>query len=229
MLKTIFFDLDDTLLDFAHAEAVALSRALREMDVPVTDGILARYHEINAAQWELLEEGRLTRPQVLTRRFDLLFQELGLCRSSRETCDRYEGYLAEGHFFIPGALELLAALAPRYDLYIASNGAAAVQHSRLDSAGIKPYFKGIFISEAVGFDKPSLAFFEAAFAAIPGFSRETALMVGDSLTSDIRGGAGAGIRTCWFDPHGKPQRPDITPDFRITALDQLPALLVSLS
>lgn len=225
MIKTIFFDLDDTLLDFTRAERAALTRALTELDVPATDAVLSRYHELNRQQWELLEEGKLTRPQVLTRRFDLLFAELGLRRSSQEACGRYEGHLAQGHFFIPGAPELLAALAPRYDLYLASNGAAAVQHSRLDSAGIKPYFKDIFISEEVGFDKPSPAFFEAAFAAIPGFSRETALMVGDSLTSDIRGGHNAGIRTCWFDPHGRPGRPDIVPDYRVTALGQLAELV----
>lgn len=225
MLKTIFFDLDDTLLDFTRAERAALTKALTEMNVPAGDAVLDRYHEINAAQWALLEEGKVTRPQLLTRRFELLFTELGLDRDARETCDRYEGHLAEGHLFIPGAPELLAALAPQYDLYIVSNGAAAVQHSRLDSAGIKPYFKGIFISETIGFDKPSPAFFQAVFAAIPGFSREAALLVGDSLTSDIRGGLNAGIRTCWFDPHGAPSRPDIAPDYRVIALSQLPELL----
>ena len=110
MIKTIFFDLDDTLLDFTRAERAALTRALTELDVPVTDAVLSRYHELNRQQWELLEEGKLTRPQVLTRRFDLLFAELGLRRSSQEACGRYEGHLAQGHFFIPGAPELLAAL-----------------------------------------------------------------------------------------------------------------------
>lgn len=225
MLTTIFFDLDDTLLDFARAEREALTRAFRLFDVEPTPAVLDRYHELNRQQWELLEEGRLTRPQVLLRRFDLLFAELGLDRSSRQVCDAYEAFLARGHWFIPGARQLLEELSPRYDLYLASNGASAVQRSRLESAAILPYFKGVFISEEVSFDKPSPAFFQAAFDAIPGFSRETALMVGDSLTSDIRGGAGAGIRTCWFDPHGKPRRPDIVPDCRITALDQLPGLL----
>lgn len=225
MLTTIFFDLDDTLLDFARAEREALTRAFRLFDIDPAPAVLDRYHELNRQQWELLEEGRLTRPQVLLRRFDLLFAELGVERSSRQVCDAYEDLLAQGHWFIPGARELLEELSPRYDLYLASNGASAVQRSRLESAAILPYFKGVFISEEVGFDKPSPAFFQAAFAAIPGFSRETALMVGDSLTSDIRGGAGAGIRTCWFDPHGKPRRPDIVPDCRITALDQLPDLL----
>ncbi len=228
MLQTIFFDLDDTLLDFTRAEAAALRRALEEADVPATDAVLARYHAVNQRQWELLEEGKLTREQVLTTRFEILFQELGLVRSPEEVCARYEGYLAQGHFFVPGAEALLAALSPRYGLYLASNGAAAVQRSRLKSAGITPYFKGVFISEEVGYDKPRKEFFESCFAAIPGFRRDAAVMVGDSLTSDIRGGRNAGLRTCWFNPLGKPPRPDIRPDYEIARLEDLPALLDTL-
>lgn len=228
MLKTIFFDLDDTLLDFTRAEREALTRAFRTFDIDPAPAVLDRYHVINREQWELLEEGILTRGQVLTRRFDLLFEELGVRCSSREVCDCYEDFLAQGHWFIPGAVELLAELAPRHDLYLASNGAAAVQRSRLKSAGISPYFKGIFISEELGADKPSPAFFAAAFTAIPDFDPASALMVGDSLTSDIRGGRNAGIRTCWFNPHGKPVRTDITPDYTVAALNQLPALLDTL-
>ena len=99
---------------------------------------------------------------------------------------------------------------------------------RLESAGITGYFQGIFLSEEVGADKPQRAFFEACFASIPHFQKETALMVGDSLTSDIRGGKNAGIRTCWFAPQGQPARPDIRPDYRICALEELPALLETL-
>ena len=228
MLKIIFFDLDDTLLDFTRAEREALSRAFRCFDIDPAPTVLDRYHVINREQWELLEEGVLTRAQVQTRRFDLLFEELGVRCSSREVCDCYEDFLAQGHWFIPGAVELLAELAPRYDLYLASNGAAAVQQSRLKSAGIGPYFKDIFISEELGADKPGPAFFAAAFSAIPDFNPETALIVGDSLTSDIRGGRNAGIRTCWFNSQGKPARPDIAPDYTVAALNQLPALLNTL-
>ena len=228
MLKTIFLDLDDTLLDFTGGEARALSRALREWDVEPTRAVLDRYHLINAAQWELLEEGILTRDQVLVRRFEILFGELGVDAPPRETCERYEGYLAEEHDFIPGAPELLRELAPRYDLYLASNGAAAVQHRRLRDAGIEAYFKAVFISEELGADKPNRDFFNACFVRIPDFSQETALMVGDSLTSDIRGGINAGIRTCWLRHPGRSARPDIMPDYEITTLDQLPDLLKSL-
>lgn len=228
MLRTIFFDLDDTLLDFTRAEAAALRRALTEMNAPADNDVLERYHAINAAQWELLEEKKLTREQVLVGRFDILFGELGLRRSARAICERYEGYLAEGHWFIPGAEALLEEIASLYDLYLASNGTAKVQHRRLESAGIARYFRGIFISGEMGADKPSPAFFEKCFAAIPDFSRENALIVGDSLTSDIRGGINAGLRTCWFNPHGRPARPDIVPDCEISALSQLPPLLRTL-
>ena len=228
MLTTIFFDLDNTLLDFDGGEAHALSRALRQFGVDPTPAVLDRYHAINLSQWELLEEGKLTKDQVLTRRFDLLFAELGVGCDSQSVCDLYESFLAEEHGFVPGALELLKALSPRYSLYLATNGASVVQRRRLADAGILTYFQNIFISEEVGFHKPSPAFFLACFAAIPGFDHTSALMVGDSLTSDIRGGRDAGLRTCWFDRLGRPCRPDILPDYTVTALNQLPALLETL-
>lgn len=228
MVKTIFLDLDDTLLDFHQAERQAISRTLRRFHIEPTDQMLERYHEINRRQWELLEEGKLTRDQVLTRRFDLLFAELGRSCSSVEVRDVYEGFLSQGHFFILGALELLETLAPRYDLYLASNGTATVQAGRLESAGISRYFKGIFISEAMGANKPSPAYFRACFDAIPGFDPAAALVVGDSLTSDIRGARNVGLRSCWFNPKGLPPRPDIPADYTIYALSELPPLLETL-
>lgn len=228
MLKTIFLDLDDTILDFSRAEALALSRTLREFGMDPTPAVVDRYHALNAEQWRLLEEGKLTRAQVLTRRFELLFAELGLERPVQAVQASYENYLSQGHFFLPGAEALLETLSSRYDLYLATNGTAVVQHRRLDSAGIRKYFRAIFISQEMGANKPSPDYFHACFAAIPGFDLAATIMVGDSLTSDIRGGRDAGIRTCWFNPHGLPCRGDIVPDYEVTALADLPALLEAL-
>ena len=225
MLKHIFLDLDDTILNFTAGEAKALTQALREAGIEPTVAVLDRYHLINIAHWELLEEGRLTREEVLVQRFQQLFRELNLPYSGAAVNDRYEHLLSRQHDFIPGAKQLLKDLSPRYDLYLASNGAAAVQHPRLDDSGIRPYFKVIFISEELGADKPSKAFFDACFAAIPGFRTEEAVMVGDSLTSDIRGGRDAGLRTVWFNPQGREPRTDIRPDYTIHALSELPSLL----
>lgn len=226
MVKTVLLDLDDTILDFRRAEAGAIRRTLEGEGVTVTDALLERYHVINKHHWELLEEGKITRDQVKRLRFEQLFGELGLPCDSQRICRAYEENLSQGHFFIPGAEALLKALAPRYDLYIASNGGARVQNARLDAAGIRKYFKGQFISEEMGANKPSPAFFEACFAAIPGFERETAVMVGDSLTSDIRGGQNVGLRTIWFNPEGKTGA--IRADYEFHALEELPGLLEKL-
>ena len=225
MLKTIFLDLDDTLLDFHKAEAAALTKALTALDVPPTPAVIARYSAINAQQWRLLEEGKFTRDEILTRRFDILFRELGVERSSALARRTYEQFLGQGHIFIPGAEELLKALAPRYALYLVSNGTAAVQAGRIASAGIASYFRKIFISEQMGLHKPQKEFFDACFAAIPGFHREETLIIGDSLTSDIRGGDNAGIRTCWFNPQGKPRLEGVRVDYEVSALSQIPPLL----
>ena len=228
MVKTVFLDLDDTILDFHRAEGIALRRTFEELGMQVDDAVLRRYHEINKRHWEMLEEGLITRQQVKTRRFEQLFAEMGMTCDGEEVWKVYEKNLSIGHYFIDGAQELLETLAPRYDLYLASNGTAAVQKSRLASADIEKYFKGKFISEEMGVNKPSLLYFERCFAAIPEFSRETAVIVGDSLTSDIRGGLNAGIRTVWFNPEGNEPREDIRPHYTFGALSELPALLEKL-
>ncbi len=222
---TVFLDIDDTILDFHKAEACALSKALCELGIDPTPEILRRYSEINRSQWELLEDGLLTRQQVLLRRFEILFGELGITASAEQIRDLYENYLSVGHYFMPGAPELLEALYGRYRLYVVSNGTGSVQAGRIASAGIARYFDGIFISEKIGYEKPDRAFFETCFSRIPHFVPERAIIVGDSLTSDIRGGIHAGIRSCWYNPGEKAGRADIRPDYEIRALSELPALL----
>lgn len=224
-LPAVILDVDDTLLDFKKAERAALEKTFRELGIAAGDEMLSLYSSINISQWELLEEGKLTRDQVLSGRFDILFKRCGVNYSGAEASRSYEKHLAVGHYFMDGAPELLEALYGKYDLYIASNGAAAVQAGRLASAGIEHYFKGIFISEVMGADKPSREFFEMCFARMEHFDRERTIMVGDSLTSDIRGGINAGIKTCWFNSRCRPPRDDIRPDWEIRELSQLPPLL----
>ncbi len=225
MYRTIFLDLDDTLLDFGAAERVAIAKAFRDLGLEPTPALLKRYSELNQAQWEAFERGEITRDTVLVRRFALLFAELGLFIDPQHAEDVYRGYLGVGHYFVEGAEEVLSYLAPKYDLYLASNGVAATQYSRLESAGIGHYFKDIFISEVTGSHKPDRAYFDYCFSHIPGFDPSEALMVGDSLTSDILGGFNAGIRTCWFNPGCKPLQGPVTPDHEIHALRELKDIL----
>lgn len=228
MVKNIFIDLDDTLLDFLGAEKAALTRTLQHFGITPDERVLARYSAINDAQWKLLEKGEITREQVKWRRFALLFEEFGLQCDPMMVNDHYMEELSKGHLFMDGAEELLKALYGKYRLYLASNGTAWVQERRLKSADIGHYFDGIFISQQIGFDKPDPRFFEGCICQIPDYKREETIMVGDSLTSDINGGQSMGFRTLWFNPKAKENASEIQPDYSFSHLSQLPDLLKTL-
>lgn len=228
MIEFLFLDLDDTILDFHKAERIAISKTIRDFGLEPTEEVLNRYHVINIWHWEQLEQGKLTRAEVLENRFGVLFREYGV-EADQAACARaYEQNLAIGHYFLPGAEEAVDALSKKYRLFLASNGTASVQKGRMTSANLYRFFEKVFVSQEIGHNKPSRAYFDAAFAQIPGFDPEKAMIVGDSLTSDIRGGIQAGIKTCWVNPRHLPARPDIQPDYEIEALHQLEALLEAL-
>ena len=225
MIEYLFLDLDDTILDFHKAEQVALSKTLRDFGIEPTEEVLDRYHVINKWHWEQLELGKLTRSEVQTGRFRVLFAELGVVADPAAVTARYMENLSIGHYFLPGAEETVELLSKKYRLFLASNGTASVQKGRMTSANLYRFFEQVFVSEEIGHNKPAKAYFDAAFARIPGFDPEKALMVGDSLTSDIKGGNNAGIRTCWVNPNHTPAHPEIPADYEIETIVQLPELL----
>ena len=228
MFEFLFLDLDETILDFQKAEKNALSKMLQSFGLTPTEEVLTQYHRINKAHWEALERKELTREQVQLGRFQVLFQMFSMEIDPKEAARTYEQNLSCGHWFLPGAEEAVKSLSKKYKLYLASNGTAKVQAGRLASAQIAPYFAGIFISQEIGANKPSAEFFEHCFAHIPGFDKEKAIIVGDSLSSDILGGQNAGIATCWVNPHHQARREGIRVDYEIEALSQLEELLANL-
>ncbi len=225
MIKFVFLDLDDTILDFHKAEQVALTNALIHFGIEPTQSTLDLYHRINKAQWERLERGELTRDEVKVERYRILYSMLGIDLSPKDTTAYYESQLAIGHYFIDGALDLLEQLHSKYSLYIASNGAKKVQNSRLASAGIEKYFDNIFISENLGYNKPDKRFFENCFEYIDNFDKSKAVIIGDSLTSDINGGKNAEIKTIWYNPKRIANKTDVKPDFEVSDLSQIPKIL----
>lgn len=225
MIKNVFIDLDDTLFDFHKAEAIALSGMLSEFGISIDEELSERYSAINKGQWELLEKKEKTREEVLLDRFTIFFSEIGKDVDSKRAREIYEYRLGCGHFFIDGAEELLESLFGKYNLYLASNGTESVQTRRIASSGISGYFKEIFISQSIGFDKPSKEYFDACFSRIENFSPDETIIIGDSLSSDILGGKNAKIKTCLFNPCGKENKTDIIPDFEVRSLFEIPRLL----
>lgn len=221
MIKNVLFDLDNTLLDFHMAEKLALKKTLLHLGIEPKEEYLAKYSEINLAQWKLLEQGKLTQSQVKLRRYQIFFNKIGADCSAEYATEYYENLLCMGHYFMEGAEETLKALSNNYCLFIASNGAAKVQRSRIESAGIGKYLSGLFISQQIGYDKPSIDFFNYCFAHIDGFRKAETAIVGDSLTSDIKGGNNAGITTVWYNPKNASNHSDVKPHFEIGHLCEL--------
>ncbi len=228
MIKNVFLDLDDTILDFKKAEAAALSKTLTEHGLEPTPAIVSRYSQINQSLWKALERGEVTREQLLLERFQILFAEFGMDSDAFKVKTCYEKNLGQGHYFIDGAEALLDALYDKYKLFLASNGTTHIQQGRIASSGIARYFKEIFISQSIGINKPDIGFFNYCFSKIENFKKEETIIIGDSLSSDIDGGINAGIHTCWFNPHGEPMPTDKKPEYTVKSLDEIPALLVSI-
>ncbi|MED3563005.1 YjjG family noncanonical pyrimidine nucleotidase [Bacillus xiapuensis] len=219
--RTLLFDVDDTLLDFDAAEKFALRKLFEEQDFPLTTEVEYRYRKINTGLWMGFEEGKLTLDGVLNSRFSLLFKEYGLEKDGALLEKKYRSLLAESHQLMPGAFELISELQNHFDLYIVTNGVSETQHRRLSDSGLYPFFQDIFVSEETGFQKPLKGFFDYVFSRIPNFSTENCLIIGDSLSSDMKGGKNAGIDTCWFNPNLQSNLTDILPTYQIQKLDEL--------
>ena len=221
------FDADNTLLDFSLSERIALSECLRMRGIEPTEQILARYAEINDLHWKLLERGQTTRARLRTERFSDLFGELGLDLDPAEMADDYLVALSGKAYCMEGAEELIRRLAGRCRLFIITNGNASVQNARFNSTSMAPLFEGVFISEEVGVSKPDKRFFDHVAASIPNFDPRDALIIGDSLSSDIQGGINAGIDTCWLDRHGVGAPQDMHITYTVRSLEEVESILLS--
>ncbi|MFY0214216.1 YjjG family noncanonical pyrimidine nucleotidase [Bacillus cereus] len=223
--KTLLFDVDDTLLDFQKAEKVALRVLFEEKGIPLTDEIEARYKKINKGLWDAFEKGELLRNEVVNTRFSLLFKEYGEEVDGILFENNYRNYLEEGNQLMQGAFKFINQIQGEYELYIVTNGVSKTQDKRLRNAGLHSLFKDVFVSEDTGFQKPMKEYFDYVFERIPNFAPEEGLIIGDSLSADIKGGYVAGIDTCWFNPERKLNDSGIIPTYEVHNFEELEALL----
>jgi len=222
--KVLLFDGDETLLDFKKAERQALRDTLRRFGYDCNEKLLTRYHQINHGLWRDFERGRITKAEIQTTRFQKLFDEFNLPREDG-LAPAFQKSLAEQAPLIEGAGEVIAGLYKKYPLYIVSNGVAATQRNRLRLSGLADYFQAVFTSEEIGHPKPAAEFFQRCFEQIADFEVSKTLIVGDSLSADMAGGAAAGIDTCWFNPEGARNEENIPITMEIRQLTELMNLL----
>ena len=221
----LLFDADNTLLDFDENERVSLTETFRHFGLPCSDEVLALYHEINIMYWEMLARKEIERDVLLIKRFETLFGRVGVKADPVAVENRYREGLGRGCQLMKGAVEVCRKLCKDYGLYIITNGVARTQHDRLEGSGLAQYMDGIFISDEIGYNKPDREFFEYVEKHIPGFDCDKALVVGDSLFSDIRGGVDYGIDTCWLNIYNADNTTEIKPTYTIRDIVELPSLL----
>ncbi|MBP5162400.1 MAG: YjjG family noncanonical pyrimidine nucleotidase [Spirochaetales bacterium] len=224
--RFLLFDADNTLLDFDANEKTSLCRAFGFFGLPFDDGILALYHRINIMYWDMLAHNKISRDELLTKRFETLFEHIGVKADSRQVENYYRKQLDNGFQLVPNAIEVCKTLRQEgYRLYIITNGVVSTQKARLSGSGISDLMDGIFISDDIGYNKPARQFFEYVQNHIDAFEPDKALVIGDGLESDIRGGRDYGLDTCWIDIYGTGDSRDLHPTYTIGNIGQLPGIL----
>ncbi len=219
--KILLFDVDDTLLDFGANEIDSLHKLFHYHGYTFSDELFQVYDSVNKQLWTDYENGKIPLEKVLTTRFSKTMSKLGKVVDGEEWEKQYRELLGNGHQLIDGALEICESLSASHRLFVVTNGLAKTQTKRLKMAGLYGFFEDIFDSESVGFQKPSKEFFEYVINHIKDFHVGEALIIGDSLTSDIKGGIMSGIDTCWLNRKWQNGDPEIQSTYTITNLKEL--------
>ncbi len=219
--KWLLFDADGTLFDYDRAEFTALTRALERVGLAFEPGHIEVYRHINAGIWQDFEAGRITQDRLKSRRFELLFEALDVTADPHLFSERYLHHLSECSDLIDGAGEVVQQLSGRAGLIMITNGLKAVQRPRFGRSPILDHFTDVMISEEIGSAKPDGAIFDEAFRRMGGPPKSEVMIIGDSLTSDIKGGLDYGIDTCWFNPLRKDRDPDVPCRYEIARLNEL--------
>lgn len=227
MIAVILWDVDGTLLDFQAAECAAVKSLFREFGLgECTDDMVRRYSRINDSFWRRLENNEITKPEVLVGRFEQFFRETGIPETlAPEFNRRYQPRLGDTIVYRDDSINVVKALRGMVRQYVVSNGTVVAQTKKLTLSGLGDLMDGIFLSEKIGVEKPNKAFFDVVLDDIGPADLSEILIVGDSLTSDIRGGNNAGIKTCWYNPEGKKPQEEYRIDYVIRDLHEVPGII----
>ena len=222
----LLFDADNTLFDFDAAERQAYANVCRTHGLTFSKDGYALYRRCNGELWRDFDRGLCTKEFLLTERFRRYLDRSGQSGDPSALNRTHLQTIAASAFLLPGALELCQTLAADHEMYIITNGVTATQRRRLTDSGLEIYMKDIFISGELGVQKPRKEYFDACIRRMkdPG-SRNSMLIIGDTLSSDILGGLQAGIDTCWYNPGFADPDPEIPATFEVHSFRELKHLL----
>lgn len=222
----ILWDVDGTLLDFTYSQYHSLYRCLEGIGVVPTEEMITRYSAINDDWWKRLEKGEVSKNELLTGRFLDLFAEYHIvCEDVEAFRKQYEYNLGTIYQYRDDSLEICKKLKGKCRQCVVTNGISAVALKKLKLSGFFEVMDDIFISEQIGVPKPHKRFFDRVLETMPEVPLNRILIVGDSLTSDMRGGNNAGIVTCWYNPGDESNTTEVQTDFIIRNLKEIFGIL----
>ena len=229
MIKYLLWDIDNTLLSFDLAERASMTKGFDKFELDIEDAkALEVYKNINDKYWKMLEKGEMTREEILTGRFEEFFDLYDIAYDEKLVNDFnlfYQEELGKQVFFNDYAEEVLHKLSKDYKQYAVTNGFKVAQSGKLKNSGLDKVFDGVFISEDLGYDKPSIEYFDLVFESIGSNNKEEYILIGDYLTSDMLGSNNAGIRNIWYNPKDLDNKANIKVDYTIKNLKEVIEIL----
>ena len=227
--KFLLFDADYTLLDFDADMNAAFEANYKHMgldkQLPYSHDILLKYKEFNNKWWDKFEKNECTQPELFVGRFVDFINHYGFDCDPVSLDESYFGFLGKYGHCLNGALEMIKNLSENYDIYIVTNAKASLQKLRLENSGLLPYIKDYFISETIGFAKPSEKYFNYVFEQISLTDKAEAIIIGDKLSSDILGAVNAGIDSIWYNPSHLPNSENIPSTYEVDSFEKIMEIL----
>lgn len=228
------FDLDQTLLDFHASEHKALKIVLEENGFHYTEDIYDHFKRLNKSLWLEFEKGAITRTELFKTRFENIFEACGGNSSGIDPLQVNTDFIrtmSQNGVLMEGALEFVERLRNGVKdarIYIVSNGATINAEGRIKTTGLDKYIDKTFVSEWMGVAKPAPEFFDMVLNTI-GEPKDSCIVIGDSLTSDMEGARRSSLKSVWFMPLGDVEsevtRYDI--DYVASDFDELYDVLLS--
>ncbi len=228
--KHIIFDLDRTLWDFEASanevfQEIYSKHKLADQGFPSVDIFVAAYKKHNEYMWSLYRDGKIMKEIMSVKRWFLTLEEFGI-----ENGD-LAAKIAEDYIYMsprrvklfPYTHEILDYLQPKYELHLLTNGFEEVQQVKLDSAGLRKYFRHMITSERSGYKKPNPRSFKFALETI-GATKEECIMIGDDLGVDIMGARGIGMDQIYVNYEAHPHElKNVT--FEVNSLKEIEEIL----
>lgn len=228
--KTIFLDLDDTLVDTYKNSSEAIKDIYNEYKIdryiPNESDFIQKYQSINYHLWELYEDGRINKEELKKERFyQTLKDYMDIDKDSAlEINNRFMAIVSSKSNVIDGAIDTLKYLKSKYNLNILSNGFIEVQDLKMTKANINQYFDHIILSEHIGKNKPHPDLFTYALQKAKA-DKDTSIMIGDNIKTDILGAKNSGIDQVWYNPKKLNNTTNILPTYEIDKLSDLRKIL----